>query len=91
MDQGRYWSDRFFDLVDAYRAVAEAEGLTPIELSYAWLAGQPHVDSILVGPASIEHLDAAIDACNKSVSVEARRRIDEIHRAHLGTDASYVR
>jgi aryl-alcohol dehydrogenase-like predicted oxidoreductase len=91
MYQGRYWSDRFFDLVDAYRAVAEAEGLSLIELSYAWLAGQPHVDSILVGPASIEHLDAAIDACEKPVSAGARRRIDEIHRAYLGTDASYVR
>ena len=91
MYQGRYWSERFFDLVEDYRAVARDEGLDLVELSYAWLAGQPHVSSILVGPASIEHLDAALDGCQKSLSAEARKRIDAIHRAAQGTDASYVR
>ncbi|APR85261.1 L-fuco-beta-pyranose dehydrogenase [Minicystis rosea] len=91
MYQGRYWSDRFFDLVDAYRAVASDGGMSLVELSYAWLAGQPHVSSILVGPSSIEHLDAALDGCQKALSVETRKRIDEIHRAYQGTDASYVR
>jgi aryl-alcohol dehydrogenase-like predicted oxidoreductase len=88
---GRYWSDRFFDLVEAYRAVAADSGLSLVELSYAWLAGQPHVDSILVGPGSVDHLDAAFDACEKVVSPEARARIDQIHRAYLGTESSYVR
>ena len=91
MYKGRYWSDRFFDLVDAYQRVAEAESMSLVELSYAWLAAQPHVDSILVGPATTSHLDAALDACNKAVSPEARARIDEISVAHLGTDARYVR
>jgi aryl-alcohol dehydrogenase-like predicted oxidoreductase len=89
--EGRYWTDRMFDLVDAYAAVAREEGMTLVELSYAWLAGQEHVDSILVGPASIEHLDAAFDACAKRVSDEGKKRIDAIHRAHLGTESSYVR
>jgi aryl-alcohol dehydrogenase-like predicted oxidoreductase len=89
--QGRYWSDRFFDLVESYRPIAAAEGMSLVELSYAWLAGRPGVDSILVGPASVAHLDAALDACQKSVSPEARERIDAVHRAYLGTDASYVR
>jgi aryl-alcohol dehydrogenase-like predicted oxidoreductase len=89
--QGRYWTPRFFELVESYRQVAADEGMSLVELSYAWLAGQPHVDSILVGPGSIEHLDAAIDACAKVVSKEARARIDAIHRAYLGTESSYVR
>ena len=50
-----------------------------------------HVDSILVGPASIEHLDAALDGCTKVLSPEVRARIDGVHRAYLGTDACYVR
>ena len=89
--QGRYWSERFFDLVEAYGAVARDEGMSLVDLSYAWLAGRPHVDSILVGPASVEHLDAALDACQKALSPAAAERIDGIHRAYLGTDASYVR
>lgn len=87
----RYWSDRFFDLVDEYRALASELGMSLIELSYAWLAGRNGVDSILVGPASVEQLDAAIDGCARSVPAEARARIDGIHRAFLGTDASYAR
>jgi aryl-alcohol dehydrogenase-like predicted oxidoreductase len=89
--EGRYWTDRMFDLVDAYAGVAREEGMSLVELSYAWLAGQDHVDSILVGPASIAHLDAAIDGCEKRVSPEGRKRIDAIWRAHLGTESSYVR
>jgi aryl-alcohol dehydrogenase-like predicted oxidoreductase len=91
MYQGRYWSDRFFDLVEEHRAVARDEGMSLVDLSYAWLAGRDHVDSILVGPASLEHLDAALDGCQKAISPAALERIDAIHRAYLGTDASYVR
>jgi aryl-alcohol dehydrogenase-like predicted oxidoreductase len=89
--QKRYWSDRFFDLVEAYGEVAASEGMTLVELAYAWLAGTPGVDSILVGPGSMEHLDAAIDASARVVSPEGRRKIDAIHRDFQGTDASYAR
>jgi aryl-alcohol dehydrogenase-like predicted oxidoreductase len=89
--QRRYWSDRFFDLVDAYGQIATSEGMTLVELAYAFLSGTPGVDSILVGPATIEHLDAAIDACAKAVSPEGRRKIDQIHKDFQGTDASYAR
>ena len=89
--QGRYWSERFFELVEAYRAVAAEEGLGLVDLAYAWLAGQPHVDSILVGPGSVAHLDAALEGCARTVSPAARARVDAIHRADAGTDASYVR
>ncbi len=89
--QRRYWSDRFFDLVEAYAEVARSEEMTLVDLAYAWLAGTPGVDSILVGPGTMEHLDAALDACARSVSPEGRRKIDAIHKDFQGTDASYAR
>jgi aryl-alcohol dehydrogenase-like predicted oxidoreductase len=91
MYQRRYWSDGFFDVLERYRAVAEKEGLSLVELAYAWVAGREGVDSILVGPASVAHLDAALDAVAKPLSPEARRRIDGIHLAFVGTDARYAR
>jgi aryl-alcohol dehydrogenase-like predicted oxidoreductase len=91
MYQARYWSDRFFALVDEYRAVADGEGMSLVDLSYAWLAGAAHVDSILVGPGTVDHLDAALDGCARVLPEAARARIDGIHRAFQGTDASYVR
>ena len=47
-----------FSRVDQLGEVARSEGLTLVELAYAWLASRPGVDAILVGPATVEHLDA---------------------------------
>ncbi len=93
MYQSRYWSERFFDLVEAYRMLAAEAGLSLVELSYMWLAGQKHVDSILVGPGSLEHLDAALDAIqsDKKLDGDLLEKIDQIHKSFQGTDASYVR
>ena len=68
-----------------------AEHVSLLTLAYAWLAARPGVGSILVGPASVEHLDAAIEGVGASLSAEAMRRADDAHRAYLGTDASYAR
>jgi aryl-alcohol dehydrogenase-like predicted oxidoreductase len=89
--QKRYWTASFFERVEAYREVAKSEGMSLVDLAYAFLSGHPRVDSILVGPGSVEHLDAAIDACAKVISPEGRRRIDEMHMEFQGTNASYAR
>jgi aryl-alcohol dehydrogenase-like predicted oxidoreductase len=89
--QKRYWTAGFFARVEAYAEVAKNEGMSLVDLAYAFLAGHPHVDSILVGPGSVAHLDAAIDACAKTISPEGRKRIDELHVMFQGTNASYAR
>lgn len=89
--QRRYFSPRLLELAARYQSLAEAHGMSLLELAYAWLAGARGVDSILVGPGSVEHLDAAIDACEKQLPPEARAKVDEIHRDYLGTDATYAR
>ncbi|MEZ4299667.1 MAG: aldo/keto reductase [Polyangiaceae bacterium] len=87
----RYWNDRLHDLVGSYNTVAEGAGMSLLDLSYAWLAGSPVVDSILVGPATVAHLDAACDALEKTLSPEARAEADALHRAFTATDATYAR
>jgi aryl-alcohol dehydrogenase-like predicted oxidoreductase len=91
MYQRRYWTRTMFDHVEQLRGVAEAEGCSLVELAYAWVASRPDVDSILVGPASVEQLDRAIDAVSRVLSSEARARIDELAREWIGTDTNYVR
>jgi aryl-alcohol dehydrogenase-like predicted oxidoreductase len=91
MYQKRYLSDRFFELADAFARLAAEAGRTPVELAYQWVASRPGVDSILLGPASVEQLDAAIDALDKPLPKEVIDRADELHRAFQGTDASYAR
>ena len=89
--QGRYWSPRMLELAASYRALAERAGLTLVELAYAWLATVPGVDSILVGPGSVAHLDAALDAIERPLDGAVVKEIDAIHRAHLGTETTYAR
>jgi len=89
--QGRYWSQPMFELVEALRAIAGDEGMTLVELSYAWLASRPGIDSVLVGPATAAQLEAAADAMKKRPSAEACARIDALHVAHLGTETTYAR
>ncbi len=91
MYQRRYWTREMFSRVDQIRAVAEREGCTMVELAYAWVASRADVDSILVGPATVEHLDQAIDAVKRPLSPEARTRLDELAREWIGSDTNYVR
>lgn len=88
---GRYWNDRFFDLVATYDALAQKAGMPLVDFAYAFLAGAPLVDSVLVGPATVAHLDAALDGLDKALSPEIRAEADAIHRAFQGTETTYCR
>jgi aryl-alcohol dehydrogenase-like predicted oxidoreductase len=87
----RYWTRAMFDRVEELRAVASDEGLTMVQLAYAWVAARPDVDSILVGPGTIQHLDDAVDAVSRKLSDAAIARIVELGRAWSGTDTDYAR
>lgn len=89
--QRRYLSDVFLEAADAFEALATERGLTLVQLAYAFLANHEGVDSILVGPGSLSHLDAAIESSAIVLDNEARQAIDTIHRQLTGTDASYAR
>jgi aryl-alcohol dehydrogenase-like predicted oxidoreductase len=89
--QRRYLSDRFFDLAEAFSRLAAEAGRTPVELAYQWTASRPGVDSILLGPGSVEQLDAAVDALQKTLPKEVIDKADQLYRDFHGTDATYAR
>ncbi len=91
MYQGRYWTRAMFERVDAVAETARADAMTIVELAYAWVAARPGVDSIIVGPATVEQLDSAIDAVGRKLSPEGHRRLDDLWREWAGTDTNYVR
>jgi aryl-alcohol dehydrogenase-like predicted oxidoreductase len=89
--QGRYFTDAMFDRVDKLGDLAKAEGMSVLELSYAWLATTAGVDSILLGPASVVQLETGIAACRRGLSPEVRGIVDALYRTWMGTDTKYVR
>ena len=48
------------DVVAAVRRVSQARGVTPAEVSLAWLLSRPAVVAPIVGATKPEHLDAAV-------------------------------
>jgi aryl-alcohol dehydrogenase-like predicted oxidoreductase len=91
MYQRRYFTDRMRTRVAEYRDLAGDLGVPLLSLAYAWLARRAGVDSIVVGPGSIEHLNAALDGLSVTLSADALARIDALYRAQEGSDATYAR
>lgn len=91
MYRRRYWRRALFDGTEALRAIAAKEGISLVELAYAFVLRHPGVDSVLVGPASSEHLDAALAAASVTLSDDARSAVRDVYVDLVGTDASYAR
>ncbi|MCC6624906.1 MAG: aldo/keto reductase [Deltaproteobacteria bacterium] len=89
--QRRYLSTAFVEATRAFDTLAREAGLDLVTLAYAWLAQRPGVDSILVGPGTAQHLEAAVRAVATPLSPEVVAGVDAIHLALVGTDASYAR
>jgi aryl-alcohol dehydrogenase-like predicted oxidoreductase len=89
--QGRYFTDAMFDRVDGVAELARAEKMSLVDFAYAWLAGSPGVDSILLGPASVRQLEEGVAACSRGLTPEVRGLVDALYRVWLGTDTYYVR
>ena len=87
----RYANDAMFDRGADVVALAQHFSLSPVQLAYAFLASRPEIDSVLVGPATIEQLDAAIDGINTTLHAECLEAIETLHRTWMGTDTHYAR
>jgi aryl-alcohol dehydrogenase-like predicted oxidoreductase len=72
-------------------AVAKDAGMTLVELAYRWIVGRAGVDSILIGPGSLEHLESAIAACASALDENVRTKVDAVWLEMAGTDATYAR
>jgi aryl-alcohol dehydrogenase-like predicted oxidoreductase len=74
-----YTKNRFTDenwaVLDAVRAVAAEEDVTPVQVSLAWLLHKETVDAPIVGPRRVAHLEQNVDALTVELTPE---RIDRL-------------
>jgi len=87
----RYGSDAMNVFAKRCAAIGHAAGLSLLELSMAWVCQREGVDVVLMGPASLEHFDAGVQASTKALTPEVLQALDAAHRDFTGTDASYAR
>lgn len=72
----RALSDRRFDLVEALQGFAQERSHTLLELAMSWLAGLPHLASVIAGATTPEQVRANVAAVGWSLSDDERAELD---------------
>ena len=71
-------NQRKLDIVEELASLAEANGMTLIEMSIAWAINHPGVTAAIVGPRTMEQLESYLPAVERTLSSEILDRIDEL-------------
>jgi aryl-alcohol dehydrogenase-like predicted oxidoreductase len=71
-----------WEIVEAVDAVAEERGVSPAEVSLAWLLSRPGVTAPIVGATRLEHLDAALRALDRRQEPAEVQRLEAPYRPH---------
>ncbi|MFF4398626.1 aldo/keto reductase [Streptomyces sp. NPDC001480] len=71
-------NQRKLDAVEQLAALAEKAGLTLIELAVAFVLNHPGVTSAIIGPRTMEQLEAFLPAADLTLPADVLDRIDEI-------------
>jgi aryl-alcohol dehydrogenase-like predicted oxidoreductase len=77
-DLANPYNQRKLDAVEELAVLAEEAGLTLIELAIGFVASHPAVTSPLIGPRTMEQLQAQLAAADVTLAGDVLDRIDEI-------------
>lgn len=76
--------------IEQYEAFAEELGHEPGDVALAWLLAQPAVTAPIVGPRTMDQLDAAVRALDVTLDASALARLDEIFPGHDPAPEDYA-
>ena len=88
MYQERYWHQREFDAVDAFRQIANRAGLKPATLAVAWVLAQPAVTAPILGASRPDQLDDTLAAVDVKLDDDLLHEVDELTREFRRGDAA---
>lgn len=71
-----------WDVVEAVKKVAGERGVSPAQVSLAWLLSKPAMTAPIIGATKIEHLEAAIASVDLKLSDEEIQTLEAPYRAH---------
>ena len=78
-DWTRYTNERSINATDQYCKIAENHGLTPTELSLAFVNQQDFVTSNIIGATKMDQLKENIKSADIELSKQILDEIDEVH------------
>lgn len=77
-----YYQDADFDVLDEVVAVADERGVSPAQISLAWLLHQPGITSPIIGASKMAHLDEAVAAIDIELSSAEIDRLESNYVSH---------
>jgi len=90
--KNRYWNAENFDAVDKLTKIAEASGITLLELTVRWCISIDIVDSVLIGSSKIQQMEQNIEAAEKGpLSADIMAACDGVWTALKGNRPKYNR
>ena len=63
---------------DAFQSICDDIGRSPADVALAWVAQQPGVTAPIVGPRTMQQLEANIEAVGSPLDEQALNRLDEL-------------
>jgi aryl-alcohol dehydrogenase-like predicted oxidoreductase len=77
-DEAQGFLNAHLDQIKQWEAYCDELGNEPATVALAWLLHQPAVTAPIVGPGSLAHFDAALQALDLKLDDDALTRLDEI-------------
>jgi aryl-alcohol dehydrogenase-like predicted oxidoreductase len=76
----RALDDRVFDVVERLETFATDRGHTLLELAMSWLAGLPHMGSVIAGATTPDQVQSNVASVAWKLTDDERRTVDELSR-----------
>jgi aryl-alcohol dehydrogenase-like predicted oxidoreductase len=70
------------EVIDTVRRVAQTRGVSPAQISLAWMLSKPAVAAPIIGATKLQHLDDAIAALDVQLSAEEIKQLEAPYRPH---------
>jgi aryl-alcohol dehydrogenase (NADP+) len=85
--QTRYWHEREFETIEAFRALAAEAGVSMVSLAVAWVLAHPAITSAIIGASRPEQLADNLAAAQSPLSADLKAKIDELSHGWRAVDA----
>jgi aryl-alcohol dehydrogenase-like predicted oxidoreductase len=72
------YSDAAYDILDVVEELAGEKNATPAQIALAWVAKQPAVASVIIGPRTVEQLEDNLGAASVEITDEDCARLDAV-------------
>jgi aryl-alcohol dehydrogenase-like predicted oxidoreductase len=79
-----YLTDEATRVVEAVRTAAKGLGVSPVEVSLAWVRDQPAVTAPIVGARTLEQLSASLASEALTLPESIRQALDDVSAPQVG-------